>query len=132
MCLLIQLQVKSSSSSSEERYFGYNFGQSKVSKNTSSLAASNVDEYFLVSDKKVDEVEAQSYELDSLTSTPASQKKSDFVVSYEVKVEVPGLFFSNPLAVEKDATFDVSWSDTNGQIENDNKNNNNTSNESVW
>ena len=84
----------------------------------------SVDEFYLLPRSKPQDFETQSFEshdLDSLASTPASQRKVDIVTTESVDVKVraksiktPDIFFANPSAetdvdekLEKlDTTFD--------------------------
>ena len=125
--------MKPAPTSTEQRYIDYNLGRAKVDDNTS-LAASSVDEYFLIPENQDIETRSfESHELDSLASTPASQRKTDFVVSQKVKVPAVsgGAFFTNPVAIEMetnvagqltDETMNDLWMNKNGNNNNNNHN----------
>lgn len=87
----------------EERYVMHNH-KGAFEDNISSQ--SSINEYYLLPEHRKDEVDTKSFEyhelsdLNSATSTPASQKKIDIVTSTEVTV--PGAFFANPLAHRED------------------------------
>ena len=90
-----------------------------------------MDEYYLLPEHKKGDHDTKSFEYHEMTdfhsaeSTPASQRKVDFVTS-TTEVVVPGAFFVNPIN-----SYDVErLSDLEGEVDvwsktSDNKNNSN-------
>ncbi len=68
-----------------------------------SLSIESVNEYYLVPEESLGDDDVQT----SSSTTPASQRKENYVISENVELEVsvvPGSFFSNPSAVEDETS----------------------------
>lgn len=80
---------------------------------------SSIDEYFLL---KGDDAETRSFEshelsaFNSVASTPACQKKADFVTSTEITV-IPGVFFTNPVVHKEEGDNIERLSDLEGSLD---------------
>ncbi len=116
-----------SSHDSEERYVTINRPPSSGS----------VTDYYLLPDRNRRDVDTQSFEsheLNSLASTPVSQRKTNVLVSESVDVKVrvksiktPDVFFANPSAEEalkdeKLETLDINFDEMNQNIYSTNTN----------